>query len=302
MTKKAPTIIEEPEQIASDKKIGMVVLSGRANVGKSTLLNALVGTKVAIATPKPQTTRHIIQGVRNDEKGQIVFVDTPGYFKESRSSITPKLNQKLMEALDDIDVIIYVVDPSRQIGSEERYMLSVMRKITDKPKILTINKIDLEPDKLEFLEDYRALGENFDKTIEISALKNKHIKGLVELVYQYLQVGEPLYPPEQVANIDQKFFIEELIREKVFHTMGDEVPYTATVVVESIEDKPDIKVIHAVVLTLNTRYRKMIIGDGARKIKEIGSTVRKELEVIMNKKIYLDLTVEVDEKWERNFV
>ncbi len=296
MTKK---IIKPEENL---KKSGMVVLSGRANVGKSTLLNALVGTKIAITTPKPQTTRHVIQAVRNDEKGQIVFVDTPGYFKESRSSITPKLNQKIMEAIQDIDVIVYVVDPSRQIGGEERYMLSVMRKITDKPKVLVINKIDLPEKELDFLEDYRALGENFDKTIEVSALKQKHLKGLVEILYEFLPEGEPLYPPEQVTNIDQKFFIEELIREKIFHTMGDEVPYTATVVVESIEDKPNIKVIHAVILTLNSRYRRMIIGEGARKIKEMGSSVRKELEVMMNKKIFLDLRVEVDKDWERSFV
>lgn len=282
-------------------KSGMAAIIGRSNVGKSTLINALVGTKIAITTAKPQTTRQVIQGVRHDEAGQIVFIDTPGYFKESRSPITAKLNQKIMESLQDIDVIIYVADPTRQIGDEERYMLSLMRKIEDKPKILVINKIDLPKEQLEFLEDYRALSEYFNQTVEISAEKNKHIKGLVEKIYSYLKEGEPLYPKEQVTNLDQKMFIEELIREKIFHTMGDEVPYTTTVVVESIEDKPEIKVIRAVILTLNVRYRRMIIGAGARKIKEIGSTVRKELEIIMNKKIYLDLRVEVDEDWERRF-
>lgn len=282
-------------------KSGLVAIVGRSNVGKSTLINSLVGTKIAITTAKPQTTRHVIQGVRHDEAGQIVFIDTPGYFKESRSPITAKLNQKIMESLQDIDVIIYVADPTRQIGDEERYMLSLMRKIEDKPKILVINKIDLPKEQLEFLEDYRALSEYFNQTVEISAEKNKHIKGLVEKIYSYLKQGEPLYPKEQVTNLDQKMFIEELIREKIFHTMGDEVPYTTTVVVESIEDKPEIKVIRAVILTLNVRYRRMIIGASARKIKEIGSTVRKELEIIMNKKIYLDLRVEVDEDWERRF-
>jgi len=229
-------------------KSGMVVLAGRANVGKSTLLNSLVGTKLAITTPKPQTTRHTIQGVLNMPQGQAVFIDTPGYFQEKRSAITPKLNQKISESLRGVNLILYIVDPSRQIGPEERYMLSLLRK-TEAPIILVINKIDLPEKQLEFLEDYRDLKNNFKEMIEISALKNKHIKTLIEKIFTYLPEGEPLYPPESITNVDQKFFISELIREKVFHTMGDEVPYTTTVEIEDIEDKPDILVITAVILT-----------------------------------------------------
>src|SRR3989339_1566404 len=281
-------------------KSGMVVLAGRANVGKSTLLNSLVGTKLAITTPKPQSTRHTIQGVLNMPQGQAVFIDTPGYFQEKRSAITPKLNQKISESLRGVNLILYIVDPSRQIGPEERYMLSLLRK-TEAPIILVINKIDLPEKQLEFLEDYRDLKNNFKEMIEISALKNKHIKTLIEKIFTYLPEGEPLYPPESITNVDQKFFISELIREKVFHTMGDEVPYTTTVEIEDIEDKPDILVITAVILTTAQRYKRMIIGDHARKIKEMGTTVRKELEVILNRKIFLDLRVEVDSDWERRF-
>lgn len=273
---------------------------GRANVGKSTLLNALVGTKLAITTPKPQTTRQSIQGVLNTPQGQAVFIDTPGYFQEKRSPITPKLNQKILESLHDINLVLYVVDPTRQIGPEERYMLSVLRK-TEAPKILVINKIDISEKELDFLEDYRDLQNDFTEAIEISALKNKHLKTLIERIFSYLPEGEPLYPPESITNVDQKFFISELIREKVFHTMGDEVPYTTTVEIENIEDKPDILVISAVILTTAPRYKKMIIGDHARKIKEMGTTVRKELEIILNRKIFLDLRVEVDKDWERKF-
>ncbi|HPV70952.1 MAG TPA: GTPase Era [Candidatus Magasanikbacteria bacterium] len=294
MTKSTTTI--SPEL----KKSGMVTLVGRANVGKSTLLNTLVGTKLAITTPKPQTTRQVIQGVLNVPQGQAVFIDTPGYFQEKRSPITPKLNQKIIESLYDINLILYIVDPSRQIGPEERYMLSILRK-TKSPKILVINKIDLPEKSLEFLEDYRSLGEDFDETVEVSALKHKHIKTLIERIFSYLPEGEPLYPPESITNMDEKFFISELIREKIFHTMGDEVPYTTAVEVESVEDKPDILVISAVILTVSPRYKKMLIGDHAKKIKEMGSTVRKELEIIMNRKVYLDLRVEVDKDWERKF-
>lgn len=278
----------------------MVVLVGRSNVGKSTLLNALVGTKLAIVTAKPQTTRHLIQGVLNEPRGQAVFVDTPGYFTESRSPITGKLVEKIHQALRDVNLILYVVDPMRQIGSEERYLLALLRKI-ELPKFLVINKIDINPNELLFLEDYRALNTEFVQTIEISALKNKHLKSLINLIFEYLPEGEPLYPLEQISNIDQNFFMTELIREKIFNTMGDEVPYTATVQIEKIEDKKDILVIQAIVLTTDPRYRKMIIGHGAKKIKEIGSTVRRELELILNRRVYLDLRVEVDRDWEARF-
>lgn len=281
-------------------KSGIVTLVGRSNVGKSTLLNALVGTKIAITSIKPQTTRQLIQGILNDERGQAVIVDTPGYFTESRSPITGILTQKIHKALQDIDLVLYMVDPTRSIGQEERYVLSMLRKIT-LPKILIINKIDLSFKDLPFLEDYRSLKDEFLEMLEISALKNKHLKPLKDIIFKYLPEGEPLYPPEHTSNIDDRFFITELIREKIFNTMGDEVPYTTTVEIDDIEEKPDILVIKAIVLTTNARYRKMIIGRGASKIKEIGSTVRKELEVIMNRRVYLDLRVEVSKDWEASF-
>jgi len=299
-TKSTLKEIEESKEETILKKSGMVALIGRANVGKSTLLNALVGTKLAIASPKPQTTRHVIQGVLNTQDGQAVFIDTPGYFQEKHSPLTPKLNQKIFETIHGMDLILYVTDPTRQIGSEERFMLSVLRK-TKSPKILIINKIDLSEKELPFLEDYRALSEEFDQIIEISALKSKNIKSLIPLIFEYLKQGEPLYPPDSITNINQKFFISELIREKLFNTLGDEVPYTTNVEVENIKDKKDILVIEAVVLTTAERYRRMIIGRGGRKIKEMGSTARKELEVIMNRKVYLDLRVEIDKNWERRF-
>lgn len=283
------------------QKSGLVVLIGRSNVGKSTLLNTLVGTKIAITSIKPQTTRHLIQGVLNEPRGQAVFVDTPGYFTERRSPITGKLIKKIHEALSGVNLILYIVDPSRQIGPEEKYLQSIIRQIQNTPKILVINKIDLPLSQAVFLEDYRSLKEDCDRLIEISALKNKHLKPLIDLIFEYLPAGEPLYPADQLTNVDEKFFIAELIREKIFNTMGDEVPYTTTVQIEKIEDKKEILVISALILTTNSRYKKMIIGQGAKKIKEIGATARKELEIMMNRKIYLDLRVEVDEDWETRF-
>lgn len=282
------------------KKSGMVTILGRSNVGKSTLLNALVGTKLAITSIKPQTTRQLIQGIINDERGQAVIIDTPGYLTEKHSPITGKLTQKIHKSVQDIDVVLYMVDPTRQIGPEERYLLAILRKL-EIPKILVINKIDLSLKDTPFLEDYRDLNGDFTTMIEISAEKNKHLKPLKDLIFEHLPFGEPLYPPDVLTNIDQRFLFSELIREKIFNTMGDEVPYTTTVEIEEIEDKENIIVIKAVILTTALRYRKMIIGQGARKIKEIGSTVRKELEIILNRRVYLDLRVEVDKDWEARF-
>lgn len=279
----------------------MVALVGRANVGKSTLLNALVGTKLAITTPKAETTRHLIQGVLNNARGQAVFVDTPGFITQTKSILAGKLMSKIHQSLADIDLVLYVVDPTRNIGSEERRLLSLIKNLAA-PKFLVINKIDLSPKALPFLEDYLALAPQFNQVVRISALKSKHIKTLIELIFDYLKEGEPLYPPDQITNIDTKFFIEELIREKIFFTMGDEVPYTFTVRVTAMTQKPNLLYIKALILTTDSRYKKMIIGRDANKLKEIGATARKELEVINNQKVYLDLEVVVEKDWLREFV
>ncbi|HBW73981.1 MAG: GTPase Era [Candidatus Magasanikbacteria bacterium GW2011_GWA2_45_39] len=286
-----------------NKKSGFAVIIGRSNAGKSTLLNALVGTKLAIATPKPQTTRHVIHGVFNDDRGQIVFVDTPGFLTEKRSPLTPKLTEKIKQSLHGVEVIIYVVDTSRAIGQEEKRLLSLVRDLK-LPKLFVINKIDLSHRELPYLEEYRALSasEGFTATIEVSALKHKHLKTLLSTLFEFLPEGESIYPLNQITNIDQRFFISELIREKVFHTMGDEVPYSVTVRVEEMEERKDGTLyIRAVILTFAERYKKMIIGAHARKIKEIGATVRKELELINNRHVYVDLTVKVDTEWEKSF-
>ncbi len=284
-----------------DLKSGLVAIVGRANAGKSTLLNALVGTKLAITTPKAETTRHLIQGVLNHANGQAVFVDTPGFITQTKSRLAGKLLAKIRQSLSGVDLILDVVDPTRSIGSEERHLLALIKKI-NKPKILVINKIDLPKKRLTFLEDYLALADTFTSLLQVSALKAQHLKTLVKVIFDYLPEGEPLYPPDQITNIDTKFFVEELIREKIFFTMGDEVPYTVTVKVVEMTQKPKLLYIKAMILTTDSRYKKMIIGKGGAKIKEIGATARKELEIINNQKVYLDLEVAVQKDWEREFV
>lgn len=278
-----------------NKKTGFAVLVGRSNVGKSTLLNSLVGSKVAITTPKPQTTRHTIHGIVHDERGQIVFVDTPGIFHKAKDILTKKLNQKVKEAVKDIDVLIYVVDPTRPIGPEERELLSIVEMVK-KPKIFVINKTDVND--LPYIEEYRVVGKSFEELIEISARDGKNIKALVSVIFENLSKGEMFYPKYQLTNIDNKFWFAELIREKAFTQLHQEIPYSTHVIVDDIEEK-DNKTLYvkARILTNVPRHKGMIVGHGGKMIKSIGQSARKELEAVTNKKVYLDLEVEVEEHW-----
>ncbi|MDO8499440.1 MAG: GTPase Era [bacterium] len=283
-------------------KSGIITLVGRSNAGKSTLLNTLVGTKLAAVTHRPQTTRNIIHGVLNYPQGQAtpyggqaVFVDTPGVFKE-KTPISGTLTKRVHESIKDIDIAMYVADPSREIGAEERAILSMVRRLPI-PKILVINKSDLPKEEKLYLEDYKNLAEDFDAVFELSAMLNRHVQPLRDKVFELLPEGELLYPLDQKTNIDPKFWTAEIIREKIFLALRKEVPYTTHVEVESIEDKPDLYVIKAKVFTNNVRYKKMIIGANGRALKEIGIAARKELEAALNKKIFLELEVETDKRW-----
>lgn len=280
-------------------KSGFITLVGRSNAGKSTLLNTLIGTKIAAVTHKPQTTRSIIHGVLNTPAGQAVFIDTPGVFKESKNPLSGKLEQKVKEAIQDIDLIIYVVDPTKSLGVEERYIMGLLRKIHI-PKFLVINKSDLPEKDKKFLNDYLNLKDEFTQVFQLSALINRHIEGLRQEVMEVLPEGEPIYPEGQITNISKEMWVAEIIREKIFLALRQEVPYAISVEVESIEEdtKKDMFIIKALVLTDDSRYKKMIIGAGGRSIKEIGIAARKELEIALNKKIFLELEVEKDSHWE----
>ena len=277
-------------------KSGFAILIGRSNVGKSTLLNTLVGTKVSATSFRAQMTRDVIHGVINTPDGQAVFVDTPGIFKDRKSSLTSKLIQRAKEALAGVDIILYVVDPSREIGDEERYAFSLIRHM-EIPKILVINKSDLPERERRHQKEYELLGKDFNAIFSLSALRASHIQPLKEKVMELLPEGEPMYTDGQLTNVHEYFFIGELIREKVFSVFDKEVPYSMAVEVDNVEEKPDIFVITARILTDEERYKKLIIGAGGKRIKEIGQMARRELEQALSKKVYLELQVEVDRHW-----
>lgn len=276
-------------------KSGIVALVGRPNAGKSTLLNALLKRKVSITSPKPQTTQFSIQAVYEDERGQIIFTDTPGIFAKTDNPKAHELNMTAEHSLKEgVDVAVYIIDKTRERGVEENKVLGLIRK-SAAPKILVINKTDKRhPD---FIEQYLFMKDEFDATIELSARRGTNLNVLLDTIFELLPEGEKVVETQKMAtpvlNMDSKLFLEELIREKAFLRLRREVPYAISVIVDDITEKPqkNMTVIKARIIAPN-RYKKMIIGRGGAKIKEIGMMARRELELATNRKIYLELRVE----------
>jgi len=282
-------------------KEGIVLLLGRPNVGKSTFVNNVIGQKVAITSPKPQTTRFPIQGLYSDERGRIIFTDTPGIFDKTKDSLARKINRTTLESVNkEVDAVLYFIDPTRKRDFEEARVLGIARKIKA-PVILVVNKNDK---KQTYLPQYMFLEDEFEETFHISALKGNGFEDLLDRLFEILSEEKEvsMVDPDHVyplLNMDSKTFIAELIREKVFIMMGEEIPYSTTVVVDKIaERKNNLTYIKARILTTNDRHKKMLIGVAGRKIKELGSYARKEIALAINKKVFLDVTVEVDPHWQ----
>lgn len=281
-------------------KSGTVAIVGRPNSGKSTLLNNILGQKVSITSPKPQTTRIPIEAVYQDARGQIVFVDTPGIFAKVNDPVSKKINPITKNVLGgDVHVIVYLVDHTRERDIEENKILGILRGFSQ-PKILAINKSDIKTPS--FLPHYKFMEEEFDKTVSISALYKSNLNYLIDAIFELLPRGKMLLPrykrPTPAINLDSKTFIAEIIREKAYLFLRKELPYTLTAVVDEIKKRENNTLyIQARILTTAHKYKKMIIGEKGRMIKEIGMATRKELETATNQKIYLDLTVETDPHW-----
>jgi GTP-binding protein Era len=281
-------------------KSGFVAIIGRSNVGKSTLLNTLVGSKVAITTPKPQTTRQPIQGVLTSKEGQIVFVDTPGVMQKAKDALTQRLLQYAKDSLKEVDAIMYVVDPTRAMGDEEKQAFKLIEKI-EKPKLLVINKVD-EKEAKHFIDYYRDLIPKFDAYAEVSAMTKKNVDVIPRWIFEQLKEGEFMYPEFQLTNLSNEEWMAELIREKLFLRLRQEVPYSTHVKVEALEERENGNMyLKATIFTSAERYKPMIIGRGGQGIKEIGQSVRRELETVSGRKYYIDLNVEVDGRWMDQF-
>lgn len=275
---------------------GFVSLIGRPNVGKSTLLNQIIGKKVAITSNKPQTTRNVIQGIYNKDDMQIVFVDTPGIHKPAHK-LGNYLNRQAYYSIDDVDIILFLVDASVSLGKGDYYIVEKLKQV-DKPIILVLNKIDcLSKDELlEKINQYKDLYP-FQEIVPVSALKSNNIETLIQVLKDYLPDTVMYYDSNQVTNKPLTFTIAEIVREKVFILTEQEVPHSLTCIVEAIEKKENSYHIHVAIIVDRDSLKKIIIGSRGSKIKEIGIRARREIEELLEKKVYLEIFVKTIPKW-----
>lgn len=276
---------------------GFVSFIGRPNVGKSTLLNSILGKRIAITSDKPQTTRNMIQGIYNDKNTQIVFVDTPGIHKP-KSKLGRVLNKQAYFTINDVDIVIMVVDISEKIGTGDKFVIDGLKNIKDKPVFLVINKIDKLPREeiLKKIDEYQKLYD-FAEIIPVSARKNDNTDRLLEVIKKYLPDNIKYFDDNTVTSSSPEFIISEFVREKVLDLTNEEVPHAVTCIVEQIEEYDDIMNISATVIVDRENLKKIIIGKNGSMIKEIGIRARRDIETYFDKKVYLELFVKVIPKW-----
>ena len=277
-------------------KSGFISLVGRPNVGKSTLLNALIGKKIAITSNKPQTTRNIIQGIYTDSEVQMVFVDTPGIHKP-KNRLGKVLNKQAYFTINDVDVILFLVDITESLGSGDKFILEVLKN-ANKPVILVINKIDLLPKEkiLEKISEYKDL-YNFEEIVPVSAIKKDNVDRLREVLKKYLPDNIKFYDDQTYTNVSTNFLISEIVREKILNLTEEEVPHSITCIVEDIKQTKDLLSINVLIVLDRENLKKIIIGKQGSMLKEIGRRSRMELENMFNTKVYLELYVKVIPKW-----
>ncbi len=277
-------------------KSGFVGLVGRPNVGKSTLINNIIGKKVAITSSKPQTTRNIIQGIYNEDKIQIVFVDTPGIHKPV-NKLGKTLNKQAFYSINDVDIVLFLVDAYDGLGKGDMYILDSLKNI-DKPVILVINKIDkiTHEDILKRITEYKDLYD-FDEIIPLSALTKNNVKDLIETLKKYLPDTIRYYGVDDVTNRSMEFIMAELVREKVFEYTEEEVPHSITCITESVGIGKDNYSIRINIIVDRDSLKKIVIGAHGDMIKKIGIHARKDIEEFLGKKVYLELNVKTVKKW-----
>ena len=277
---------------------GYAALIGRPNAGKSTLLNHLVGEKIAAVSNKPQTTRHKIKGIVTLEDGQIVFVDTPGVHKPGYL-----LNRRMMSAVHDailsVDVVVLMRDASVSTGNGDRFVLDLVKE-SEKPAILVLNKIDKIKDKAELLPlmEFYAKEYNFVEIVPISALKGEAIDNLLQQIIKHLPEAEPLFAEDEMTDQSMRTIVAEMVREKILQTTGDEIPYVTAVVTEVYDESdPAITRIACAIYVERSSQKGIIIGKGGIKLKKIGTEARYDIEKLLGNKVFLKLFVKVVEDW-----
>lgn len=278
-------------------KSGFVNIFGKPNAGKSTLLNALMGEKLAIVSPKVQTTRHRIKGILTHEDYQIIFSDTPGII-EPKYKLHEKMMRAVKESLEDADVALLIVDLKDDLNEADEIFSKLTLKV---PSILILNKVDAaKKEVIEKAQNYFSEKEYAKKIILLSALKKNGINDLLDAILNLLPEGEPFYNDENLSDLPMKFFAGEIIREKIFYLYQDEIPYHATVLVQEFKEKATLTKISADIILQRETQKGIVLGEKGKMIKELGTQARKELEAFIGTKIFLELFVKVRPKWRDN--
>lgn len=291
-----------PDELPHDHRSGYVAIVGRPNVGKSTLMNAYLGQKIAIVSEKPQTTRGRLLGILTKPNYQIVFVDTPG-FHRPRHRLGEYMVEVVRRTLPDADVIVWLADVSEPPTREDRDIAAMLREAGDVPIILALNKVDLieEAEMAETVaQSFLALGE-FPRWLLVSAARGDNREELLEMIVASLPLGPRYFPEDQVTDQDERFVAAELIREQVLHHLRQEVPHAVAVIIDEFKDRSEsLSYISATIAVERDSQKQIVIGRDGSMLKQIGRTARLEIERVLGRRIYLELWVKVIPKWRRD--
>ena len=278
-------------------RCGYVALVGRPNVGKSTLLNGLLGQKISITSHRPQTTRHRILGINTLEHAQIIYVDTPGLHQGNRKALNRAINRTATDTLHAVDVVAFIVEGTRW-SEEDRWVLDKLKDLSV-PVILVVNKVDTLEDKAKLLPHIQTLAalHAFADVVPLSALHRDNLDRFEACVVQHLPEQPPIYPEDQITDRSERFLAAERVREKLFRKLGQEVPYGLTVEIEQFKQEGNLRTIHALIWVERDSHKAMVIGKGGSRLKEVGAEARRELEKLFGSKVFLQLWVKVKEGW-----
>jgi GTP-binding protein Era len=293
-------IPEEKDTLVDDDfRCGYVALLGRPNVGKSTLLNAMIGVRLSIVSHRPQTTRHRILGISTKPTGQILYVDTPGMHRGAKRAMNRSLNRAARAAISEVNLAVQVIEAGRWTD-EDAAMYAAIAEQPDVPKLLAINKVDLQKDKTIMLPFVADLMQKhpFDDVYYVSALKSKGLEGLEKGILKRLPEQPAVYAEDEITDRSERFLASEMVREQLMLRLNQELPYATTVEIEAFQDRPDgIAEVHAVIWVERDGQKAIVIGEGGAQLKAIGTSARKAMESMFERKVFLKIWVKVREGW-----
>ena len=282
---------------ADPKRCGYVAIVGRPNVGKSTLLNHILGQKISITSRKPQTTRHQVLGIKTQDQYQIIFVDTPGLHKDADKAINRYMNRAASSAIKDVDLVVFVVD--RTAWTEEDAMVLEQIERAGRPAMLVVNKVDLLADKADLLPHLQMLAEksDFAAILPVSALQKHNVAELETEILKLLPESGYFFPEDQITDRSQRFLAAEIVREKIMRQLGEEIPYAITVEIEAFAQEGEVLHISAVIFVERKGQKKILIGEKGSRLRSIGSDARRDMELLFDSKVMLRLWVKVKSGW-----